>query len=205
MPVDDTIFQRNPAVPYSQARGEIRNGDILLGHGRALISRAIQVATRSPWSHVGFIWKLEDIDRILVLESVETYGVRAIALNTRVNGGSTGKRYNGDLVVARHEDFAALVDDAAMNRMTAFAVDLLGCAYNPIEFTQIGLRLAAAALRLPVTGRLRHSNAYICSEYAAECYQAIGIEIAWDQKGFIAPAHFAKDPKINPVAVLKRD
>ena len=203
MAVDDRIFQTSRAVAYSLARSQIRNGDILLGHGRALFSRAIQAATRSPWSHVAFIWKLDAIDRILVLESVETFGVRAISLSTKINGGSTGRPYRGDLLVARHRDFESLVDDAAMSRMTAFAVDRLGCRYDPGEVIQIAARIMAGSLRLPVENRHRAGNTYVCSEFAAECYQAIGIEIPWNRRGFISPADFAADPKVDPVMVLK--
>ena len=41
---------------------------------------------------------------------------------------------------------------------------------------------------------------FICSEYVARCFDKIEIQIAWDGLGFIAPADFAKDPKIHAVA-----
>jgi len=205
MPVDGAIFRREPGIAYHLARRQIRNGDILLGHGRAPFSRAIQAATGSPWSHVGFIWKLEDIDRIMVLESVESYGVRAISLNTKINGGSTGRPYHGNLVVARHEDFASTVDAAGMSRMTAFAVDRLGCPYAPWEVMGMGMRILIGSLRLRTFGRPAPNHAYFCSEYAHECYEAIGIDIPWDHRGFIAPVDFANNPKIHPVVVLQRD
>lgn len=205
MAVDERIFRTTPAIPYHEARKDIRNGDILLGHGRAPFSRLIQSATKSAWSHVAFIWKLEDIDRVIVLESVESHGVRAISLNTKVNGGSAGHPYNGNLVVARHRDFAGLVNNAAMNRMTAHAVDRLGCPYDAGEVAGIAWRILAGMMRLHPRRSPRRNNAYICSEYAAECYAAIGITIPWDQKGFIAPADFAADPRVEAVAVLTRD
>jgi hypothetical protein len=46
-------------------------------------------------------------------------------------------------------------------------------------------------------------NEFICSEYVARCFQTIGIEIAWDGLGFIAPGDFALDPKIDAVAQFK--
>ena len=205
MAVDERIFETTPAVPYHTARKDIRNGDILLGHGQAPFSRLIQSATKSAWSHVAFIWKLEDIDRVIVLESVESHGVRAISLNTKINGGSAGRPYNGNLVVARHRDFAGLVNNTAMNRMTAQAVDRLGCPYDPGEVAGIALRILAGMTGLRPPPSSRPNNAYICSEYAAECYAAIGITIPWDQKGFIAPSDFAGDPKVDAVAVLATD
>jgi hypothetical protein len=205
MPVDGAIFRQGAGMPYQEARSLIRNGDILLGHGRAPFSRAIQAATGSPWSHVGFIWRLEEIDRIMVLESVESFGVRAISLNTKINGGSTGKPYNGHLVIARHEDFDTHVDAAAMSRMTAFAVDRLGCPYAPWEVMGIGMRILIGALRLRTFGPPKPNSAYVCAEYAHECYQQIGVHIPWDHRGFIAPVDFASNAKVHPVAVLRPD
>jgi|GEM_PF-5217564 len=40
------------ALAYSAARSSIRSGDILLCSGTSLISRMIQNATKSIWSHV---------------------------------------------------------------------------------------------------------------------------------------------------------
>ena len=205
MAVDERIFETTAAVPYRAARQQIRNGDILLGHGRAMFSQLIQAATKSAWSHVAFIWRIEDIDRIIVLESVENHGVRAVSLNTKINGGSAGKPYNGKLVVARHRDFANLVSSDAMNRMTEHAIDRLGCPYDPGEVAGIAWRIMAGMLKIRLRPSTHRNNAYICSEYAAECYAAIGITIPWDQQGFIAPADFAADPKIEPVVVLDRD
>ena len=40
----------------------------------------IQAATGSIWSHVGFLMRLDEIDRIMVLESVEPLGFRTVPL-----------------------------------------------------------------------------------------------------------------------------
>jgi hypothetical protein len=46
-------------------------------------------------------------------------------------------------------------------------------------------------------------NEFICSEYVAKCFDAVGITIQWDGLGFIAPADFALDPKIHAIAQFK--
>jgi hypothetical protein len=46
-------------------------------------------------------------------------------------------------------------------------------------------------------------DAFICSEYAARCFAAVGIEIEWDGRGFIAPASFASDPKVKAIAQFR--
>ena len=44
-------------------------------------SQMIQAATDSIWSHVAFVVRLEVIDRIMVLESLEPVGVRTVPLS----------------------------------------------------------------------------------------------------------------------------
>jgi hypothetical protein len=48
--------------------------------------------------------------------------------------------------------------------------------------------------------RLAPRDEFICSEYVAKCLARVGIDIAWDGVGFIAPADFARDPKMRAIA-----
>ena len=63
-----------------------QTGDILLFSTVGGFSSLIEQFTDSLWSHAAFIWNMEDIDRVILLESVETFGVRAIALSNRIDG-----------------------------------------------------------------------------------------------------------------------
>ena len=47
---------------------------------------------------------------------------------------------------------------------------------------------------------VKRDREYICSEYAWECYNAMGIKIAYNQAGYVAPADFAKDKKVRAIA-----
>ena len=76
--------QKIPLKKYIELRESIRSGDILLCSGNSAISNMIKKATGSSWSHVAFILRLDYIDRILVLECVESIGVRAIPLRNYV-------------------------------------------------------------------------------------------------------------------------
>ena len=73
-PLTLTELQRLPVTPYSEVRPRLQSGDLLFCAGRYLVSRAIQVATKSPWSHVGIVFHIGSIDRKLLLESVEDVG-----------------------------------------------------------------------------------------------------------------------------------
>jgi len=63
-----------PVLPYPDLRAKLKSGDILFTSGDYLVSKAIQKVTDSPWSHVGIVLRLDSIDRMLLLESVEDMG-----------------------------------------------------------------------------------------------------------------------------------
>jgi hypothetical protein len=153
-------------------------------------------ATQSPWSHVAFILRLDIIDRIIVLESIEGIGVRAIALRNYIgNFNGTGKGYQGKLLIARHQHMAK---DRLVN-LSKTAVDLLGFPYDTQEIFRILSRISLN--RVGISPHSRDSlsgREFICSEYVFACFQSIGIDIPYDAKGFIAPADFARCAHINP-------
>jgi hypothetical protein len=190
---------------YAEARDRIRNGDIALFAGRDAGSRIIEHFTDSAFCHVGFVWRMDAIDRIMLLESVETKGVRMLPLSSKVNGGEVGEPYDGKIVIARHRDFPAAGPDfdAKFSAMTQFAADRLGCPYNLAEIIMIGATIAAGLAGFALPAKLKPSNAYICSEYADVCYRTLGITIARKRPNFIAPADFANDPKVDGVAVIR--
>lgn len=188
---------------YAEIRPEIRTGDILLFSSKELFSHLIQFGTNSPWSHVGLVVRLEAIDRVMVLQAV-TQGVGTVALSALIEGGgSHQKPYAGHLLLARHARFEALADAGRLREMSEFAVDRFGAPYNTGEILKIAARIVAGWLNQPMPRLLIADDEFICSEYAAECYRRVGIEIAWDGMGFIAPADFAADPEVSPVALIR--
>jgi hypothetical protein len=207
MAVANSVFTDMPPGSYDAARPLIRNGDIALFAGQEGMSQLIEHATNSPFCHVGFIWRMDDIDRIMLLESVEVVGVRMVPLSGKINGGLSGKPYNGKMLVARHDDFPAPgpAFNAAFGAMIKVAVDRLGCPYNAEEIGLIAANIAAGIAHIQLPDFLKPTNAYICSEYADICYRALGIQIARARPDFIAPADFANDPKVKPVVTLAPD
>ncbi|MES1201057.1 MAG: hypothetical protein ABUS57_06365, partial [Pseudomonadota bacterium] len=203
MPIPNDVFTKETAVSYDDLRPKIQNGDILLCSGSDGFSPLIQKATACPWSHVGFIFKMDDIDRVMVLESVDRAGVRTQALSSMVAGnGKNIAPYSGKMIVARHDKFSELSNPTKLRLMSQFAVDRFASPYNAWEIFSIGLRLGMAriGIRLP---RVKLSGAFICSEYAAACYEPIGIQFSPNRLGFIAPGDLAADKDVNPVGVLQ--
>ena len=187
---------------YNDLRRQIRSGDILLCSGNATFSKLIQEATQSVWSHVGFILRLDMIDRIFVLESVESIGVRTIPLSNYVhNYNGTDAGYEGRLLLARHDD----VKQENIPKLSRTAVDFLGYPYGKNEIAAIAARIGMMSVGVPNPGST-HSDAkreFICSEYAHVCLESIGVTIPYNQQGFIAPADFARDPKVKAISYIE--
>ena len=200
-------FPKKKVVDYKKFRDEIRSGDLLLCSGSAWFSKMIQKATNSVWSHVGFVMRLERIDRVMVLESVEPLGVRTVPLSKYLNDyDSEGHPYPGGLVLARHKDFENKATEKKRQKFGQFAVDLFDYPYDKNEIAKIAARIAISWLPFSSKEKkeLKPDREYICSEYAWECYRHIGIPITHDSKGFVAPADFAKNENVSLLAVLQK-
>ena len=204
MAVDEACLKELHPRSYKELRDEIRDGDLLLCSARDPFSRLIKWATKSPWSHVAMAFRMEDIDRVLVVECVEKIGVRCVPLSTFVSRTSAGVTpYPGQIVIARHKGMAAKSRARPMRKMAAAAFDRLGDKFSPGEILKIGLRIAISRFRREMPRSLGPKDEYICSEFVARCYQTIGIEFPWDGLGFMAPADIAKDPRLEAVAQIR--
>lgn len=189
-----------PSHDYNIIRPQIHSGDILLCSGSSLFSSLIQQATQSIWSHVGFIMRLDAINRIMVLESVESIGVRTVPLSCYAsNYNGTGKGYPGKVLIARHAAFKP----QNIGNLSRHAVDLFGYPYDKDEIVRIALKIGMRTFAFPENaGPPQAGRAFICSEYAYDCYKSVGIQINYDTSGFVAPADFAKTPEIHPVGFV---
>ncbi len=186
---------------YAQLRHEIKSGDILLCSGNTFFSNLIKQTTNSMWSHVAFILRLDMIDRIMVLESVESIGVRAVSLSSYVNNyNATGKGYPGKLLLARHNQVKA----ANISQLSKTATDLLGYPYHNEEIARIAARISINTLGFPQHTRdPLPQREFICSEYAYICFQSIGITIDYNKLGFIAPADFMRCPQVKALSYIQ--
>jgi len=120
--------------PYSEVRGLIRDGDLLLFRGRGFVSRVIGVAGRSSYSHAGVAcWWHDD----LFLLEVQRTGGRAVLLSRQV------KRHPGRWDVFGGKDMTEMSTDAFAGASARFMRQLCGCPYG-----FVGLA-TAALLHLP--------------------------------------------------------
>ena len=206
MTISTRRFPAASGFDYAKFRSRIASGDLLLCSGSGIFSRMIQAGTKSIWSHVGFVMRLDAIDRVMVLESVEPLGVRTVPLSKYLTDyDSKGNPYPGRLLIARHDDFKTRASPGKLRKFGQFAVDLFGYPYDKDEIAKIAARIAGSYLPFSSADRkaLRRDREYICSEYVWECYKSMGIRIEHDKKGFIAPADFARAREVKLQAVLK--
>lgn len=207
MSVSRKSFPKKQVSNYQSVRSQIRSGDVLLCSGSGWFSKMIQRATDSVWSHVAFVMRLEAIDRVMVLESVESLGVRTVPLSKYLHDyDSQGNPYKGGFVILRHANFDRIATQARLRKFGQFAVQLFGYPYDKHEIAKIAARIAASYL--PFTKKekaeLQRDTEYICSEYVWECYRSIGIDIPYDKRGFVAPADFAKAADMKLQFVLQK-
>jgi hypothetical protein len=185
----------------------VRDGDILLCSAIDPFSRLIRWATKSPWSHVALAYRWRSVGRIMVFEAVQQLGVRCVPLERFVSESSTGRKpYPGKIILARHADYAekgGKAGGAALRRLADAAVDRFGDRFAPGEVVKIATRIAFGRTGRKTPKVLAPRDEFICSEYVAKCLEAVGIDIAWDGRGFIAPADFANDPQVTAIAQLR--
>jgi hypothetical protein len=208
MAITKSEFLAMTPQPYSQIREQLMTGDILLFSSVGGFSSVIEEATDSLWSHAGFIWRVGEpgLDRVLILESIENVGIRAVAASSRLNGTPAAPRpYAGHLLAARHRRLPQPVPAQTMATMTRFAIDHLGYPYSPEELVKIACRITLGLLKISLPGELQPTKAYICSEFVAKCFDAIDIDLAPDRDGFMAPGDIAADPDVVAVLALCPD
>jgi hypothetical protein len=190
---------------YNNIRPYINTGDILLCSGEGYFGKLIQNATKSIWSHVGLIIRLDAVGRIVVFESVEGIGVRMIPLSKYLyNYNNDNKPYPGKLVIGRHPDFESISKEA-FTKMMRFAIDHCSYNYDNDEIARIAGRIVINKLT-PMElsfDKIKEDKEFICSEYVARCYKEAGIEINWNGLGYIAPSDFAINNKLEVLSVLK--
>ncbi len=180
-------------LTYDQALKEIQTGDILFGSGDYLVSQLIKKASNSMFSHVGMLchWN----DRVVIFESVEDDGVRAVPLSHYLfNHENSNQRYVGKLYVGRHETLNdPNFEKGKLPRLVGKAIDLLNRSYDKNGIAEIVARIGLGI------GRNKNDEQYICSEFVDECFRQIHIKFPRDPKGFIYPEHIADDANVKPL------
>lgn len=198
IPVNLASIRDTGITDYADARNLLRTGDLLFCSGAKPLSRVIQAATRSPYSHVALVVRMATINRVLLLEAEWPYGVRVVPLSSYVKDwNGCGKRYPGHLLVGRHKILDA-DGETALPLFLSELVDNLGQRYSLRRALRIGVREIVALVGLHFR-ELRLKKATVCSEYIYHAYSRMGIHLPWNDKGYILPMDIARHRDISLV------
>lgn len=181
-----------PIENYSDFRSKLVSGDLLFASGEYFFSKVTQRVTHSPWSHVGIIFRFDDLDRVLLLESVEDSGVRFAPLSKYLHDYHNGQPYLGRIVVARSN----YVTPAIAKQLAEFGMDQLTHPYDLVEMAKI---LGRVFLGI---GRKERNREYICSELVYECFRYANKTIAYNPQGFISPEDVWVDDSLSLIGRL---
>ena len=178
----DNIYDL-PQVHYVSVRDVLKNADIMFAVGKHWISKGIQRWTKSPWSHIGLIFWIQN--RIIVFESVD-HGVRAIPLSTLV------RQTPGEIVIGR----STWMDSNKANLTSQAAIDNLGVPYDWALLSGIMWRIFWGK------GKKADNAAFICSELVEKCFEDAGYQFQYDKRGFITPENIWCDKSVEVVGRL---
>ncbi|WP_343561584.1 hypothetical protein [Kiloniella sp. b19] len=199
---------------YDDLRPGLKTGDIVLFAGESLFSKAIRFVTRSQWSHVGMVIKIERWNLALLWESTTpsdakdieggtvTNGVQLVALSSRVQS------YKGKIAIRQ---LNKSISDEQIDRLAAFRESVKGR-----KFEKDALELVRAAMDNTFLGDEEGEDlsSFFCSELIAESYQAMGLLQEGDKpSNEFTPADFSsRKPlaltgsfSLNEEIYLKRD
>jgi hypothetical protein len=174
-------------VDYHQVRDYLKTGDLVFCSGNYFFSKIIQRLTKSTWSHVGVIYKDDDLNRVLILESETLIGVRLMPLSKYINDYKGTKRaYKGNLLIAI---MTIPISKKQMNDGISFGLDELTRPYDNWEIVRILLRI------LFKKGKRERNKNYICSELVRDIFAKAKVLIKYEDS-YISPDGVWHDDRI---------
>jgi cell wall-associated NlpC family hydrolase len=176
-----------PVQAYDAVRDSLRSGDLVFCSGSYLFSGLIQRFTRSVWSHVGIVYRDDNLGRVFVLESETGVGVRLVPVSKYLRDYHGRRRpYRGQIVVGRLQP--ALTPEQ-VRQGVSFGMDLLTKPYDNSEILRIALRIAFRV------GRRTRDRKFICSELVDECFRAAGVHFARPDN-YVSPQDIWRDRSV---------
>lgn len=177
-----------PVLAYDQVRDQLQTGDIVFCSGTYFFSKSIQWFTKSVWSHVGIIYRDDNLLRIFVLESETAIGVRLVPLSKYLRDyHGRNKPYKGRIVIGR---IAPAADGEKVKKAISFGMDELTRPYDNWEIMRIAMRILFGR------GRKDRDRKYICSELVYEAFRKADIAFTFNRNS-ISPDDIWKDARVE--------
>ncbi len=180
---------------YEHLRSDLQTGDLLFFSGDHWISSLIRVRSRSAWSHLGFVIKIEEMDRVFLVESVLETGVRMIPMsNVFKDYDGQNEPYGGRIAWARYRSIAD--SEEKKQKIKEFCLDNLSKQYDHSEYyrmlwrTFIGLR------------EIFEDNKYTCAELVRSAFLYADLLPPKERSYFISPGAFWRLPGMDVMRIL---
>lgn len=180
---------------YEAIRPNLKTGDLLFFSGDHWLSGLIRWRSRSAWSHVGMVVRLEEINRVFLVESILETGVRMVPMSfVYKNYGGNNKAYEGRVAWARHETLTQ--DTYRTRKIKEFCLDHLTVQYDNAEYYRILWRTLVGSKEI------FHDDKFTCAEYVLEAYRHAGIELPKERGFFISPGAFWRQEQVKLLEIL---
>jgi len=175
----------NKISQYEEVRLQIKNGDVFMYTGKKIHSRLVSWLTRSPYSHAGIaVWWNE---RLMVMEAVMR-GVRIAPLSRNIYQ----HKGNVEWFSSKKE-----ISDEDRLRMVIFTQEELGKSYARWKTALFGLKILLNR-NLSRKDQLRMENKLFCSQYVAQIYNSIGLDLKKNREDrFMSPGDVARSPLLE--------
>lgn len=176
-----------PVLDYEHVRNQLQTGDLVFCSGSYFFSRTIQWFTKSVWSHVGIIYRDDNLQRIFILESETVIGVRLAPLSKYLRDyHGRNKPYKGRMVIGR---ITPAPDGEQFKKAISFGMDELTRPYDNWEIMRIAMRI------LFRRGRKNRDRKYICSELVYEAFRKAEVGFKFHRDS-ISPDDIWKDGRV---------
>lgn len=175
----------NKISRYEEVRPQIKNGDVIMYEGKSMVPKLVSWFTRSPYSHAGIaVWWNE---RLMVMEAAMR-GVMVMPLSRNIF------RHKGKVewFTSKQE-----ISDEDRLRMVIFAQEELGKSFARWKAVLFGLKVLLNR-NLSKKDQLRMENKLFCSQYVAQIYNSIGLDLKKNREDrFMSPGDIARSPLLE--------
>jgi hypothetical protein len=175
----------NKISRYEEVRLQIKNGDVIMYKGKKIFPRLIRWLTKSSYSHAGIaVWWNE---RLMVMETVMK-GVRVAPLSRNIYQ----HKGNVEWFSCKKE-----ISEGDRLRMVIFAQEELGKSYARWKTVLFGVKVLFKR-DLSKKDELRMENKLFCSQYVAQIYNSIGLDLKKNREDrFMSPGDIARSPLLQ--------
>lgn len=184
--VSEIDLKQFEVFDYKTIRENIQSGDLVFCSGYSRFSRLIKWFTGSTFSHCAMVYRLTDLDRVLIFESGRKGGVHLTPLSYYV------KKYDGKVVWAK---VSSKVDREDLNKAFVYGFEQLTKPYDRGELWRIFKRIMFNM------GRRVRNQEFVCSELVQDCYRKAGVYFQ-SRNNIILPDYIWEDDKVHAVGRL---